>query len=65
MSRGQDVAAAVSNLLVACDLQDNLVDAELVRALAQEGQNLVAAAAEGGNALIYVAKKLPGECPAI
>ena len=36
MSRGQDVAAAVSNLLVACDLQDNLVDAELVRALAEE-----------------------------
>jgi hypothetical protein len=65
MTWGEDVAAAVSDLLVARELEDDLVDAKLVRALAQEGQNLVAAAAERGDALVYVAKKLPGECPAI
>jgi len=65
MTGSEDVAAAVADLLVAGKLQDDLVDAEVVRALAQEGQDLVVAAGQGSDALVHVAKELPGECPAI
>src|SRR4029079_13438440 len=62
---GQDVATCFTDLLVARELQDDLVDAEVIRALAQEGQDFFLAAGQGRNALVHVAKKLSGECPAI
>ena len=59
MAGGEDVAPAVPNLLVARELHDDLVDAEVVRALAEEGEDLVSTSAECRDAFkrsVYVGR---------
>lgn len=61
----KDVAPFVADLPVARDFHHDLLDAEIVDALAEERQDLVVAGGKFGDALIDLAEELSGEGPAI